>query len=255
MTTSPCSAPASASSFARSFVDPISSYQCSSRPTSWVLRRGRSSRGVSRSGTSASRYPRAGSASIRYPWARSASTCFQTAARVRPSLSEMASPETNSSTASARKARTSSSDSGRSAGIGNPWISLQLEGDVHRASGVGDRAHRHEVHARGGHPRQALERHVAARLQEHPAGCPPDRLRHGGVVHVVEEDDLGAGGDGGLQPREVHDLDLELEHRAGALTSAADRLGHPSAGGDVVVLDEDAVTEGEAMVLPAARPD
>src|SRR5512145_249638 len=150
---------------------------------------------------------------MRYPWARRDSTCFHTAARVSPSLPEIASPETNSSPASARNARTSSSEFWDSPAMG-PGTSTQLERDVHRPRRVGDRAHGDEVDAGGGDLRQAGERHVPARLEEHPPRRAAHRLGDGGVVHVVEEDDVRPGGDRLVEPGEVDDLHLHPEHGA-----------------------------------------
>src|SRR5512137_525870 len=112
---------------------------------------------------------------MRYPCSRSAFTCFQTAARERPSLSLMVSPETNSSGASARKARTCSSLPVTASGMAGFWAArggvstrrVDLEGDVGGAGAVGERPHRDVVHPGGGHPGEPLQGHVAARLEKH----------------------------------------------------------------------------------------
>src|SRR5688572_15742060 len=138
----------------------------------------------------------------------------------------MASPETNSSPASARKERTDSSSDGpvaisrvsgacpwgeticagilwpvgggcqltAAAGSTRGGPSGQLQGEFDRPGAVGEGAHRDEVHPGGGHPGEPLPAHPPARLEGHPAGG----TLHGGgkeiVVHVVEQDQIRAGG-------------------------------------------------------------
>src|SRR6266536_1229485 len=211
---------------------------------------------------------------MRYPCARSAFTCFHTAARDRPSLSLMTSHETNSSPASARKASTSSSLPGRTAstmlrivgGRGRrvnadgrarraPRAGLRgpdLERDVHRPRAVCERAHRDEVDARRRHQRQPLQGHVPARLEERAPGRAAHRLGHVGGLHVFEQHDVGARRERLVEPGEVHHLDLDLEEGARSGAGPAHRLADAAARRDVVVLDEDAVAEREAVVRPAA---
>ena len=89
-------------------------------------------------------------------------------------------------------------------------------------------------------------------------GTPVDKrdgLRHGGVVHVVEHDDVGAGFHGLAHLVERFALHLDLAHERGVGACRRHGLSHAARGRDVVVLEHDAVGEVVAVIAPAARAD
>src|ERR1700729_2907123 len=80
---------------------------------------------------------------------------------------------------------------------------------------------------------------------------------HGGVqvgqVHVVEQDEPGARGQGLAYLGKVVAFDLERHAWSGG-AYGPDRLGDPAGGRDVVVFHERGVAEAHAVVPSAAAP-
>ena len=84
-----------------------------------------------------------------------------------------------------------------------------------------------------------------------------DDARHLRDIHVVEEDDLGAAGQRLLRLLVARDLDLDVQGMGHSGSRRPDHVDDIEAavagGGDVVVLDQDAVAEVEAVVVAAAE--
>lgn len=114
-----------------------------------------------------------------------------------------------------------------------------------------------EVEAEAGVARKALEVDAAAGLGEGAAGDEGEGLLDFGGGEVVEQDDVGAGGEDGGELVEAVDLDLDGEI-GGGFAGAGDGGGEVVGGaeeGEVVILQHDAVEEAEAVVPGAAAGD
>ena len=104
----------------------------------------------------------------------------------------------------------------------------------------------------GAHVAQVDE---AADLQ---AGAPCCSI-HGGLDlgprHVVQQDELGSGGEGFVELTQGVDFDLNANAVPVGRMCNAQGDSHTAGRGDVVVLDENGVEEAEAVVDAAAQGD
>ncbi len=116
-------------------------------------------------------------------------------------------------------------------------------------------ADRDDIDAGGGDGGDVLLRDAAGGLGE---GASADLLDGGAKLldgHVVQQDDIGAGGQGLVHLARVADFHFD-PHRVGSKgAGAAHGSSDPSGGGDVVLLDEDGIGETEAVVVAAAGAD
>jgi len=140
----------------------------------------------------------------------------------------------------------------RSFACGTPSSSWSPPGRGTRASGRSRSSNSRSTWA----PCGSEARPPPIRGELHPAGGDPDRLAKLGVVHVVQQHHLGAAVDRLPELVQGVDLDLDLHQprgvRAGALQRGADGSAHRR---QVVVLDQHAVGEAEAVVLGPAHSD
>ncbi len=138
----------------------------------------------------------------------------------------------------------------------------EVGGDAHAEvdgdGGVGEGADGDEVDPGEGVVADGLEVHVAGGLDGDVGQGGADlldRLFDGGGGHVVEQDGLGAAGDGLVELDLAADLDLHDLAGLAAGEGVGEGGGKASAEGDVVVLDEDAVLQVEAVIDAAAAAD
>ena len=120
---------------------------------------------------------------------------------------------------------------------------------------MGERAAGHEVDAQVGDGLHVVRVDVAGAFGLRASVDERDGRRHGVVVHVVEHDDVGSGGNRLLDLRERLALHLDLAYEGGVGARRLDSLAHAARGGDVVVLQQHPVGEVVAVVAPAAAPD
>ena len=120
---------------------------------------------------------------------------------------------------------------------------------------MGERAAGHEVDTQVGDGLHVVRVDVAGALGLRAPVDERDGRRHGVVVHVVEHDDVGPGGDRLLDLRERLALHLDFAHERGVGARCLDGFAHAARGGDVVVLQQHPVGEVVAVVAPAAAPD
>ena len=130
-----------------------------------------------------------------------------------------------------------------------------VEGDIRRLYGVGERPHGDQIHPRLGHLPDPFQGHVSRRLAGDPPPDPADRRGHLRKAHVVEQDRIRAGGQRLIQLGQILHLDLDLQGVGNPLADPPDGRADPAGRRDVVVLDQDPVVEGEAVVEPAAHAD
>ena len=149
------------------------------------------------------------------------------------------------------------SDDASGFGAGTKVLSAdgQIEAYVETWRGVGQCADRDEVYTRLSDGADSLERDSARGLENGPAGCQFDRLAHCRDVHVIEHDDICAGIERKLQLFERRHLDFDADRvRSGGPGCGDDRWNSfgTAHGGNMVVLDQHAVEQSEAMIRAAA---
>ncbi len=128
-----------------------------------------------------------------------------------------------------------------------------IEADIDPDALVDEGAGGGEVEAKAGEFGEGFERDAAAGFREGAAGDEGDGFFELSGSEVIEEDDVGAGGEDGGDLRESIDLDFDGEI-GGGFFGAGDGGGEiveRAEEGEVVVLEHDAVEEAEA-VIPAA---
>ena len=77
--------------------------------------------------------------------------------------------------------------------------------------------------------------------------------RQGGVVHIVQQDEVGAGVQGLFQSLQVRHFHFDLEQVVGPGFGLPHRLADGTHRGQVIVLDEHPVVEPQAVVAAAAQ--
>ena len=109
---------------------------------------------------------------------------------------------------------------------------------------------------------KSAERHATGRFEEDAGsdGIPTsDRLAQDWRRHVVEEDDIGGGGQCDFELLEGIDLDLEghflTMFGTGQPDGARDHIGRPPQGGEMIVFDEDAIAEAHSVIVSATLSD
>src|SRR6266536_151454 len=136
-------------------------------------------------------------------------------------------------------------------------LPFHVEAEVERGRRLGDRARGDEVGAGGRVLGHVVERDAARDLDKHAGTAAPanelDALLHLRGAHVVEHHDAGAGLD---RLRDLLDpLALDLDGAAGpAVARCLHRLVDAQPD-QVVVLDEEGVGQGRAVVVPAPGAD
>src|SRR5439155_16950243 len=118
--------------------------------------------------------------------------------------------------------------------------------------GVGDAADGDEEAAGAGDVGDAVEGDAAGNLEGDAVAHGVHGALHGVQVGVVQEDGVCAGLQGLGQLRQRLHLDLHPQAVGNAGPGPADGLAHSAGQADVVVLDQHAVGEAEAVQPPAA---
>src|SRR5664280_151323 len=114
-------------------------------------------------------------------------------------------------------------------------LHVEAEVDPRRAGGEG--AYGNHVHAGLGQLAHALEAHAAGDLDERAAGDAGDGFADSGGVHIVQQHDAGAGGQGLVELVERVDLYLEGVHVGGAGAHQVDGGAHAAGRRHVIILD------------------
>jgi hypothetical protein len=117
---------------------------------------------------------------------------------------------------------------------------------------LGEAADRDAVDAGFGDGAHALEVDAAGGFELGAALVDGDGFAHLVEAHVVEQDHLGAGGEGFFELAEVLDLDFDEHVGRGDGAGVFDHRLDAAGGDDVVFLDQDAVVEADAVVGAAA---
>src|SRR5512140_1126993 len=126
--------------------------------------------------------------------------------------------------------------------------------DVDGPGRMGQGADGDKIDPRLGDGADAVEGHVPGGLERHAAPDEGDRLVHRLVRHVVEHDQIGAGGQGLADLEEAGRLDLDADPRADPGPGAADGFADAPDEAQVIVLDQDHVGQAEAVVRAAPGP-
>src|SRR5436309_967488 len=130
-------------------------------------------------------------------------------------------------------------------------VEVEVEPDVEDGGGVRQRPDGDQVGTRVDIRAQRLDRYVAGHFDGEPAVDDLHALGHLLGRHVVEQHEVGAGLDGGVDLVALVALHLHAQPRP-AQPGAGHGLRYRQAG-EVVVLDEHAVGKAAAMVDAAAR--
>ncbi len=128
----------------------------------------------------------------------------------------------------------------------------ELEADVGRRGRVGECSYADDVDTKAAKPRDSCDADVAGDFDEGPSIGERDRFFDGGVVEVVEHDDVGSGLERFGELFEGLDFDFDAASVRCPRLGPLHRLAEPSAGGDVVVFDHHRRAEIEAVVVASA---
>src|SRR5437868_2272231 len=130
-----------------------------------------------------------------------------------------------------------------------------LQADVNGGGRMRDRADRDQIDAALGDAAHGFQSDAARRFDQDGGSLFTDQLHgsaHLGGRHVVEHDDVGAGLQSIAQLRVASDFNFDAHQVRHAAAGQLDGATYAAGQGDVVVFDEHAIIQPEAVVEAAA---